>query len=97
MAGLKSPAIGASPRTAPTEIRVRLLRPGVVVSLVLAVLILIVAGLLGPYVIYECYTVNLHDLGTPAAGSQGTHLPDRTVVNSRYNALTPTPTISAGP
>jgi hypothetical protein len=56
-----------------------------------------IGGLLGPYVIYECYTINLHDLGTPTAGSQVTHLPDCTAVNSRFNALTPTPTISSGP
>ena len=53
-----------------------------------------IGGLLGPYVIYECYTIKLHDLGTPAGGSQVTPLPDCGAVNSRSGARTPAPAIS---
>jgi hypothetical protein len=55
-------------------------------------------GMLGPYVIYECYTIGLHDLGTVAAGSQVKHLQDCDAVNARIKAQmpTPSPTVSSG-
>jgi hypothetical protein len=54
-------------------------------------------GVLGPYVVYECYTIGLHDLGTAGAGSQVTHLPDCNGVNARIKARmpTPSPTVSS--
>jgi len=50
-----------------------------------------VGGLFGPYAVYECYTIGLHDLGTASAGSQVTHLPDCKAVNARLTAQMPTP------
>lgn len=52
----------------------------------------------GPYNVIECYTINFHDLGTPGATSQVTHLPDCRTVIARLRAqpATPRPSVSAG-
>jgi hypothetical protein len=54
-------------------------------------------GLFGSYDVDECYTVSFHNLGTPAAGSQITHLPDCGTVLTRLKAQpwTPRPTTSS--